>query len=413
MSEDEITEYCDEVQPSSNLSSQYILLYIEEITRVTAQRLENGIIEVIDVPTGNEWEGNEVNEQFSHLLQKIVGDLHFNRFLNQNPNSFATHKAVLNQLLYEEFEEEKVKFGEKYIYAHTRQYEARTDKREVKIDLHKRFVLYYTHEVIEEGCRRLSPNGEIQYDDDTLYITCSEFEKLFNPAVKCIVDYTLNSLSRLEGKVDTIYLVGGFGGCKYIHSRVKDAIDTNYGAGRYHVVAPTYHKIAVARGAVLYRCNPEMVRSRKADATYGLSVTVPYRNPPHDPAYLYYDEVGSPVCEYAFLTFVKKGQKVSLGDKFRAQLKPMSEHHCNFTVSIYATTSLSLTYFKDKNNKDQATKVGELIVSLPKKDFQLKDQRQFEVVLEFNETDILAEIMDLDTKMKVKTPIDFLSSQQL
>ena len=61
---------------------------------------------------------------------------------------------------------------------------------------------------------------------------------------------------------------------------------------------------------------------------------------------------------------------------------------------------------------DQATKVGELIVTLPKKDFQHKDQRQFEVVLEFSETEILAEIIYLDTNMKVKTPIDLLSSQQ-
>ena len=194
---------------------------------------------------------------------------------------------------------------------------------------------------------------------------------------------------------------------------MKDAIDIKYGAGRYHVVAPTYHKIAVVHGAVLYRCNPEMVCSCKADATYGLWVTIPYRNPPHDPAYLYSDEDGSPDCEYAFVTFIEKCQKVSLGDKFRVQLKPLSEYYYNFSVPVYHTTSLSLTYFKDKNDEDQATKVGELIITLPKKDFQHNDQGQFEVVLEFSETEILAEIMYLDTKMKVKTPINFLSSQQL
>ena len=380
---------------------------------ITAQQIEDGVIEVIDIPTGNDCGGTKVNEQFSHLLQEIVGDPNFDHFLNQNPTSFATHKAVLNQLLYKEFEEEKVKFGEKYVNAHTRQYETRTDKEEAKINLHKKFVQFYTPEVIEEGCERLSYNGEIQYDDDTLYITYSEFEALFKPAVKGIVDCTLNSLSRLEDKIDTIYLVGGFGGCKYIHGQVKDAIDIKYVAGRYRVVAPTYHKIAVAHGAVLYRCNPEMVHSRKADATYGLCVTVPYCNPPHDSTYLYYDEDGSPVCEYAFLTFVEKGQKISLGDKFRAQLKPMSEHCHDFVVPIYSTWLPSLTYFKDRNNKDQAIKVGKLIVSLPDQDFLHKDQRKFEVILEFSGTEIQAEIIYLDTKMKVRTPIDFLSSHQL
>ena len=380
---------------------------------ITAVQIEEDVIEVIDIPTGNDCGGTKVNEQFSHLLQEIVGDPNFDQFLNQNPNSFATHKAVLNKLLYKIFEEEKVKFGEKYVSAHTCQYKTRTDKEEAKIDLQKKFVQFYTPQVIEKGCERLSRNGEIQYDEHTLYITYSEFEQLFKPAVKGIVDCTLNSLSRLEGKIDTIYLVGEFGGCKYIHGRVKDAIDIKYGAGQYRVVVPTYHKIAVAHGAVLYCSNPEMVCSRIANATYGLSVTVPYRNPPHDPAYFYYEEDGSTVCEYAFLTFIEKGQKFRLGDKFRAQLKPMSEHHCNFAVPIYRSRLPSLTYFKDKNNKDQATKIGELIVSLPENYFLHEDQRQFEVVLEFSETDIIAEIMYLDTKVKVEIPIDFLRSHQL
>ena len=375
---------------------------------ITAYRIEDGVIEVIDIPTGNDCGGTKVNEQFSHLLQEIVGDPNFDRFLNQNPASFATHKAVLNELLYKEFEEEKVKFGEKYVNAHTRQYETHTDKEEAKINLHKKFVQFYTPEVIEEGCERLSRNGEIQYDDDTLYITYSEFEQHFKPAVKSIVDCTLSYLSRLEGKIDTIYLVGGFGSCKYIYGRVKDAIDIKYDAGRYRVVAPTYPKIAVAHGAVLYRCNPKMVRSRKADATYGLSVTVPYRNPPHDPAYLYYDEDGSPVCEYAFLTLVKKGQKVSLGDKFRAQLKPMNENCRDFAVQIYGTRSQSLSYFKDKNGKEQATTVGKLVISLPDKCFLHQSQRQFEVDLEFNGTE-----MHFSISTNTKIPIDLLCYHQL
>ena len=354
---------------------------------ITAQRIEDGVIEVIDIPTGNDCGGTKVNEQFYHLLQEIVNDPNFDKFLNLNPNSFATHKAVLNQLLYKEFEEEKVKFGEKYVNTHARHYETRTDKEEAKINLHKKFVLFYTPEVIEEGCERLSRNGEIQYDDDTLYITYSEFEQLLKPAVNGIVDCTLNSLSRLEDKIDTIYLVGGFGGCKYIHGQVKDAIDIKYVAGRYRVVVPTYHKIAVAHEAVLYRCNPEMVHSCKADATYGLCVTVPYHNPPHDPAYLYYDEDGSPICEYAFLTFVNQSQKVTLGDKYRARLQLISEGQREFAVPIYSARVPSLTYFKDKNNKDLATKVGELVISLPAQDLLHKDQRQFEVVLEFSGTE--------------------------
>ena len=52
----------------------------------------------------------------------------------------------------------------------------------------------------------------IEYEDDTLYIKYSFVEnKLFQPTISGIVQCTVASLEELKSRVDTIYLVGGFG----------------------------------------------------------------------------------------------------------------------------------------------------------------------------------------------------------
>ena len=64
-----------------------------------------------------------------------------------------------------------------------------------------------------------------------------------------------------------------------------------------------------------------------------------------------------------------------------------------------------LSYFKDKNGKEQATTVGKLVISLPEKCFSHQGQRQFEVDLEFNGTEI-----NISISTNTKIPIDFMLS---
>ena len=69
---------------------------------ITAQSVVDGSIEVLTIPVGNDWGGTRVNEQFSTFLAKLVQDPNFSSFLS-SANQIQ-HRAVLNKLLYHEFE---------------------------------------------------------------------------------------------------------------------------------------------------------------------------------------------------------------------------------------------------------------------------------------------------------------------
>ena len=125
-------------------------------------------VSVVLTPTGNAWGGTTVNKAFSELLEDIVGDREFDGFIRHK----AVNAAILNKLLYNEFEEEK----------------------------------------------------KNEYEDDTLYIKYGVVEtRLFQPTIDGIVQCTVASLEELKSRVDTIYIVGEFGGCRYIYKKLEES----------------------------------------------------------------------------------------------------------------------------------------------------------------------------------------------
>ena len=48
-----------------------------------------------------------------------------------------------------------------------------------------------------------------------IFIAPSKFAEFLKPAIKGILECIEEVFSQLEDRVDTVFLVGGFGGCKY------------------------------------------------------------------------------------------------------------------------------------------------------------------------------------------------------
>ena len=90
--------------------------------------------------------------------------------------------------------------------------------KEICILLPPSFIEHYGDHVIQCGADHIKG---VQFDDDTLYVSYGKVAELFQPAIDGIIQCTLSALKDLEGEVDTIYLVGGFGGCKYVHAEIK------------------------------------------------------------------------------------------------------------------------------------------------------------------------------------------------
>ena len=364
---------------------------------ITAQVEVEGGIEVLSIPMGNDWGGTRVNEQFSHMLEKIIEDPGFSRFLSSGDQMH--HKAVLNKLLYCEFELQKYRFGD-----------GKQHVEEMIIDLPREFIKYYGEGKIAKGAKR---NPGVEFTDDSLYIQRQVVEEvLFGPPVKGIVGCMLTILNDLDHHIDTMYLVGGFGGCKYLYETLGKEIHKVFRKTSCRIIVPTSPKLAVAVGAVMWRKNPDLIKARRVDATYGIAVTVPFNDDKHDRHYRFYNEEQQHYkCQNVFNVFVQKGERVQSDEVFTTALTPGYQSETKIELNIWSTPYLGVQYTKDKDGKMNVTKIGELVIDIPNPDNLPREKRAVDVTMDFSGTEIQAKAKYRVNGNEVKTVCDFLSAQ--
>ena len=233
-----------------DLPTEYMVIDVGGGTvDITAHMTVNGEVTVLNIPTGNESGGTKVNKAFSKLMEKILDDQGFKKFRSSRDHSQQI--AILNKIFYSEFESQKTAFGQGNL-------------EDIAIGLPSRFTSFF-----EESLQsKVDKVDGMEYDEDandTLYVDKDKVEKeLFGPAIDGIIDCTIAAIKENEFKVSTFYLVGGFGGCKYVHQKVTAAIEKLYmSKGRTcNVLVPPTPQLAVATGAVMWRRNPGKIKAR-------------------------------------------------------------------------------------------------------------------------------------------------------
>ena len=363
---------------------------------ITAHIEVGGAIQVDNTPTGNAWGGTQVNEAFSKMLQDIVSDPDFNKFLSKGNHS--QKMATLNKILYVQFEDQKLSFGK-----------CITDT--ISIDLPGAFCKFYD-DTLEDCANKVKG---VEYSDDTLYIDKEVVERqLFGPALDGIIKCTLEAIEENEYKANTFYLVGGFGGCKYVHKKVTAAIEKAYNSKGQSctVLVPPTPQLAVATGAAMWRKNPEKIKARRSDATYGISVCNVFDPNKYDEHYKYYDEEEKRYrCRSVFCVFFEKGELASRNEAVTTNLIPSSQDTTQMCTVIYSTQNLGVQYTVDKENKSTVTKIGHLIIDVPNPDNLPNNQRLVDITMNFSGTEIQAKAKYRLTGKEVKTVCDFLAAQ--
>ena len=192
----------------------------------------------------NNWGGSRVNREFEKLLEKLVSDEKFSRYLQMKDQvTCAKNYAELNGLVNKEFEEQKVTFGNKGGVG-----------KPTKICLPITFLDIYKDD-IDKGIRRMQ-DPRLKLTDESLRIDNSMMADFFQPVVENIIrsiSQALECVGALGKKVDTIYLVGGFGGSEYIRKRISEKFGKTY-----KCIVPPDPNSAVIHGAVLFRQNPDL-----------------------------------------------------------------------------------------------------------------------------------------------------------
>ena len=232
----------------------------------------------------------------------------------------------------------------------------------------------------------------------------------FEPIVKDIINSVISVFESVNEKIETVYLVGGFGGCNYIHERLQDGLLKRFQSMICRIIVPTSPKLAIAQGAVMWRKDPSVIKARRADATYGTDVAQPFDPLIHDLHYCgMHKETNQVLCGDIFDIFIQKGEIVKSNEVFVSEI---ATGETSAVLDILSCQERGVRYVKDKEGKPTVTKVGELVIDTPNPDNLPLHERKVEVSMMFSETEIQAKAKYLLTGEEVKTVCDFLSAQK-
>ena len=363
-------------------------------------------IEVILPPAGNDCGGSMVNKGFEKFLGELVGDKTFSEYIDIGDETLkATHRAMLNELINDTFERQKRIFGEKG-----------GKGSKVSIRLPYTFMEHYRSKLVE-GISKLE-DSQIELSNNDLRIVYPKMKEFFQPVVDGLLKCITETLLSLNEEIETIYIVGGFGGCQYTYNTIIKEFGDHY---KY--ITPAEHDFAVVRGAVLFRQNPNTVHARRADATYGVRVSIPFQEGKHEEKYKWVNENGDLMCENIFSTFVERGDIIPTSEVVIAEYAPAKLHMQRMHVDIYSSSAKDVWYVtgSSPNSTDlvDVQKIGELTIPFPKENKevpqgadkkQITVERKVEVTFDFSHTEIQVRGYDKLSDTKVNVVLDFLSS---
>ena len=362
-------------------------------------------INVVTPPVGNDCGGTMVNRKFEKFLQEIVESNDKSDFSFLKGERRPKRMAVLNLLLYKEFEKQKVAFGDTYSES--------LEGEPLPILLPREFVDFYGMEKIKTGITALKDDERIEWEDSTIYIAPSKFAEFFEPAIKGILECIEEVFAKLEKKIDTVFLVGGFGGCKYTYEKISKMLKTKFPERQLDVFVPKDHKLAVAQGAVHYRLKPDMIRSRIMDASYGTDFAPEFNPLLHDHHYGGLDHTGTPRVKDVYMRYVEVGEQISSDEVVTGELAPINNSATEMKICIYSSFDKGVKYIStpDGNPAPSVRKIGELRVDIPNPDNLPREKRGVELTMDFSHTEIQVRARYVVTGEEVKVVADFLSSQ--
>ncbi|XP_011408982.1 PREDICTED: heat shock 70 kDa protein 12B-like [Amphimedon queenslandica] len=362
---------------------------------ITVHDKSNGRISVVLPPMGNTWGGITVNEAFSELLEEAVDDKGFTILSKSNDSNPIFAKATLNRIFYEKFEEQKKIFGN-----------ATPGLSRVRFSMPKAFTKQYDNDIPKKS-------RKIHYDpeNESLTIGYDLLEEVFQFTINKILECVRTALDEVKSDgIDTVYLVGGFGGCKFVSERIKVAIAEHCGILYDNIECPVQPDLAVVVGAVMWRKDLNIIQSRVADATYGVGCAPEFDPSIHDEHYKFVDEDGVLRCNNVFEVFVLKGEEIK-DEVYKTTLIPASQSSTQTSIPIYCTTDDGVQYTRDKKGKPTVREIGQLILDIPNPENLPRKERGFDVFMDFSGTEIQARAQYRITGEEVKTVCDFLSKQ--
>ncbi len=100
-------------------------------------------------------------------------------------------------------------------------------------------------------------NVQIEDDGSRMRLYPTQMTKFFEPTIDEIGKVICGHIdtSELASTIDTIFWVGGFGGCQYLQNQLQEKIESKF-KEEIRYSCPSEPQLAIVKGALAFRCDP-------------------------------------------------------------------------------------------------------------------------------------------------------------
>lgn len=170
------------------------------------------VVEELHQPVGNDCGGTKVNWEFLKFLISLTGDSDLSKFVRVSDAEVNSRNSFeLDEVVNVIFEEQKQTFGRLDESAH----------RDTVIRLPPTFLEIYRNSILDTI--RRDGSQIVILERQSLRISSSKMKEFFQSALEGILSLLSDLLKKLTENIEVIYLVGGFGGCPYLYTKIKEA----------------------------------------------------------------------------------------------------------------------------------------------------------------------------------------------
>ncbi|OPJ69014.1 heat shock protein 12A-like [Patagioenas fasciata monilis] len=335
---------------------------------------ENHHLTELHKATGGGWGGNRVDENFTHFLKEIFDDGVWDEYVKNHPTE-------LQHMLYS-FSLQKCSASREAVYIHC--YYNLTRVANSKKDISHFFK---------------NAKGAV-WCNGMIMITHEKMKSFFDYSIKNIICALRDILGKPEtAKVKYILLVGGFASSIIL----RDAISQAFGE-KYHIFCPLEAQVAVAKGAVLFGVNPDIVASRVSAWTHGLAVTQKFDATIHD----FHKKRVSKVDGYTYSVDIFKksvaiGESVSINEVAHYDFHPTEPDQTSVNFSFHGTEKQDALYVDEEGIEC----LGSCTVPMP--DTTLGKKCKLKLDIKFGLTEFKTTCTDVTSNESRTVMIDFLS----
>ena len=278
-----------------------------------------GNLKQLSPPSGNSFGSMIINKDILKLIKQVISKDVLN---NIKKNKFEEYYSLLNQI-------ESLKIA------------ANLDESEI-LDTYDYFIIKLNSNSCgwfsSSRCKKITDFGEIEYDNEKIYIPKQVMKKLILKRISPIITHIKEIYETFKDiNIDMLVLTGGYSNSDIL----KKEMEKNFN----DVIILQNPENSVVKGAVIYGINPNKIISRKTPRTIGISVYSRQRQGTECRKPKEVD--GETHCEY-FDIFKRKGEDIINNEIKEKTYIPLKHDQTLINFILYGSNTYEPTYIDEE-----------------------------------------------------------------